>query len=138
MISNKHFNKYETTTKLNINHLINEYEKAKKKGIKKFEVMGEDENTYLLKTKSVRYNLFARDKDKLECVKCGTKATAFYLQRDHVNQDGPYHANLWGINSNNELIMLTKDHILRKRDGGKDNIDNLQIMCFYCNSIVKN
>lgn len=137
MISNRHFGKYETATEVNINHLIDEYEKARNKGVKKFEVVGHDNKVYLLKTKSLRYKLFSRDKNKLECVLCGMKATVFYLQKD-INQDEPYHANLWGNSLNNELTMLTKDHIIRRRHGGKDCIDNLQIMCSHCNNIVKN
>lgn len=80
---------------------------------------------------SHRYLLFMRDKQ--ECVVCGAKASFWALQRvgDLTNP----HLNLWGFDRNNEIVLFTKDHIIPKAKGGKNNMSNYQIMCDFCNGI---
>ena len=78
-----------------------------------------------LKTKSIRYQLFKRDIDNLVCVSCGIKASHFMIEAQ-VEDVKPHEEG-------NEVLM-TKDHIIRKREGGKDHVDNMQVMCTFCNS----
>lgn len=41
--------------------------------------------------------------------------------------------NLYGINTYGEEIIFTVDHIITKRDGGSNKLENLQTMCINCN-----
>lgn len=47
-------------------------------------------------------------------------------------KDGGYHLNLWGVKDGEE-VLFTHDHVLARGLGGKDNLDNTQTMCCYCN-----
>ena len=82
-----------------------------------------------MKMESQRYRLFKRD--GCACVKCGLEGTYFAKER-HVEKD-PYHFNLYGVNEAGEEVLITKDHILAKSNGGKDILSNYQVMCFPCN-----
>jgi hypothetical protein len=44
------------------------------------------------------------------------------------------HLNLWAVDANNKLIMMTQDHILPRSKGGNNGQHNLQTMCTHCNS----
>lgn len=77
---------------------------------------------------SHRYHTF---KNKgLECVSCGIKGSFFAKEKNMKAK--VYHFNLYGLKNGKE-ILLTKDHIIRKREGGKDRLDNYQTMCTICN-----
>jgi 5-methylcytosine-specific restriction endonuclease McrA len=77
---------------------------------------------------SHRYHTF---KEKgLVCVSCGVKGEFFAKEKD-IKANG-YHFNLYGIKDGQEVLM-TKDHIVRKREGGRDTLDNYQTMCAICN-----
>lgn len=92
---------------------------------KRFNVETVDGEVFDLKTKSIRYQLFKRDIDNLVCVSCGIKASHFMIEAQ-VEDVKPHEEG-------NEVLM-TKDHIIRKREGGKDHVDNMQVMCTFCNS----
>ncbi len=68
------------------------------------------------------------------CVECGLVGTHFYLERHKNQMSGNYHFNMYGLNSDGEEVMLTKDHIVPKAKGGLDEIINFQVMCSPCNS----
>jgi len=80
---------------------------------------------------SHRYQLFAEK--GIVCKKCGLKGTYFALER-HKDVDNKYHFNLYGITKYGEEVMLTKDHIVPRSKGGKNNLDNYQTLCVKCNS----
>ena len=46
--------------------------------------------------------------------------------------------NLYAIDENGKEVLMTKDHILPKSKGGKDEIDNYQTMCIRCNEAKGN
>lgn len=79
--------------------------------------------------KSLRYMTFYQKGTK--CVCCGKEGTHFRLDadRDGGNIDGRRHFNLYAEDG----TLMTKDHILPKKFGGKDHIDNMQTMCKDCN-----
>jgi len=81
----------------------------------------------LVKMQSQRYKLFMRDIHKLHCTTCGIKATHFLLQRG--DDDIRYHFNLFSDDT-----LMTKDHIIAKSKGGRNVLQNYQIMCTYCNN----
>jgi 5-methylcytosine-specific restriction endonuclease McrA len=78
---------------------------------------------------SDRYHTFAEK--GLKCVCCGIEGKYFVKER---NIDGEkYHFNLYAVNKNGEEVLMTKDHIIPKSKGGKDEISNYQTMCTKCN-----
>lgn len=89
---------------------------------------------------SDRLLLFKREfkKGNLKCCICGEKPTHFVLDlpvKGEVNQP---HFNLYKIfrdeNNNKKFLLFTKDHIVPRSKGGKDHLDNYQVMCQVCNS----
>ena len=81
-----------------------------------------------IKTNSLRYKLF---KSKgCDCVVCDMKGEYFVKERN-LDTD-PYHFNLYGMKDGVE-VMMTKDHIKARANGGTDHMDNLQPMCYDCN-----
>jgi thiamine kinase-like enzyme len=93
-----------------------------------------------IKMGSHRYELF---KTKgVVCVECGLKGEFFALEKQkqpnlingkELPDNDKYHFNLYGYNENGEEVMLTKDHIIPKSKGGKNNLENYQTMCSVCN-----
>lgn len=68
------------------------------------------------------------------CHGCGLEATHFAIERGIRNKEGtPYHLNLWGGISPDE-IMFTHDHLIARGLGGKDSIKNTTTLCKPCNS----
>ena len=79
--------------------------------------------------RSMRYATFYQKGCK--CVKCGKEGTYFQLDADREggNVENRRHFNLYAEDG----TLMTKDHILPKKWGGKDTIDNFQTMCKDCN-----
>ena len=76
-------------------------------------------------------------KDKgCKCVKCGLEAKFFAKEMEtHIiknNNCRTYTLQLYGCNKDGEVIM-TMDHIFPKSKGGKNQLYNLQPMCYVCN-----
>lgn len=134
---------YETATKISIDNFNKAYRDKNnicgKRG-RDFAVVGENGVKYELKRKSLRYQVFEKN---IKCVDCGITGAYYLIQKnidknDGYNVNNKYHANLYGINEAGEEVLMTKDHIVRKREGGKDHVDNLQTMCCICNCVIKN
>lgn len=87
---------------------------------------------YPVHTHSLRYETFKRG---LSCVSCGIKGRYFVLEKGHKDHLH-YHFNLIGCNDVYDVLM-TKDHRYPKSKGGKDNIENLDTMCQFCNEEKK-
>lgn len=79
---------------------------------------------------SLRYQVFAAK--GLRCAHCGIEGRYFALERD-LGSKGRCHLNLYALNLSGEEVLLTKDHILLKSQGGADRLENLQPMCVRCN-----
>ena len=73
------------------------------------------------------------------CVHCGLRAEYFALEnhKSAASKSTP-HLNLYGKNAQGEEVLFTKDHIIPLSKGGKDNLSNLQILCYPCNHIKGN
>lgn len=142
----KHKQSYITITKVTLEEFQRAYgpalhdytnnTKPKFRSKHRFEVVGEDGNTYKLKTGSFRYKLFYRDLDNLKCITCGLEGAYFLIQKDKYQVTDTYHANLYAVEDDQEIIM-TKDHIKRTSEGGLNVLENMQIMCWYCNCVDK-
>jgi len=84
----------------------------------------------LIKMNSHRYELFKMK--GLKCVTCGIEGVYFAKEKSEKEENYPYHFNLYALKDGEEVLM-TKDHIIRKRDGGADKLENYQTMCSPCN-----
>lgn len=111
----------ESLLKENVLNNLNERKRSKET-----EVAGEKIYTY-----SDRYKTFFSKGYK--CCVCGIEGKYFALERS-VNSKR-YHLNLYAVNNNGEEVLMTKDHIIPKSRGGKNNLDNYQPMCTICNGI---
>jgi hypothetical protein len=89
---------------------------------------------YKVNVSSLRLRTFATK--GTTCCKCGLKATHFNLEMTQYDAmiGRPPHFNLYGFDEDNEIVMLTQDHIIAKSNGGKDKLLNLQTMCSPCNN----
>jgi len=79
---------------------------------------------------SIRYHLFARSP---ACVCCGRAGTVMMLNV-HRFYYSRAHFNLYAVEGD-KLILMTKDHIIPKSQGGTDNLNNLQTLCAKCNNM---
>lgn len=78
-------------------------------------------------TKSLRYATFYQKGCK--CVCCGKEGR--YFQLDSGDSPVRKHFNLYAADG----TLMTKDHIMPRKHGGKDTIANMQTMCVTCNSL---
>lgn len=66
------------------------------------------------------------------CSFCNNVNDPFFAVERHINNTG-FHLNLYGIKNGKEVLM-TKDHILAKANGGQDTLENMQPACLRCNN----
>lgn len=88
--------------------------------------------TFDVKVNTTRLRCFI---ESIACVACGIKGCVFRLERHTNDKTVPLpapHLNMYAVRDN-ELILMTQDHIIPKSKGGKDYMDNLQTMCYLCN-----
>ncbi|MNJ90201.1 HNH endonuclease [compost metagenome] len=65
------------------------------------------------------------------CVCCGIKGEYFVKERSKGSIS--YHFNLYAIDENKNEVLMTKDHIVAKSQGGPNRLENYQPMCTICN-----
>lgn len=83
---------------------------------------------YVVYRQSLRYVTFYNK--GCTCVKCGRTGSYFLLEPATPNDtSNRRHFNLYS----DDGVLMTKDHILPKRFGGKDTLSNMQTMCTKCN-----
>lgn len=63
------------------------------------------------------------------CVTCGVEGTYFSAEKSIKGNEKTYHLNLY----TDDGILMTKDHIIPKSKGGKNQLSNYQTMCSPCN-----
>lgn len=72
-----------------------------------------------------------------DCRTCEVKGEYFALEKTPGKGRSKYnnwHFNLYGKDKFGREVMLTKDHIKAKSNGGSDDLENLQPMCMTCNT----
>ena len=82
-----------------------------------------------IKGNSHRYQTFFTNGTK--CVCCGIEGK--YFAKEKGKKCNSYHLNLYAIDNEGNEVLMTKDHIVPKSQGGIDNISNYQTMCEPCN-----
>lgn len=104
--------------------------------VKKFDVVIDGKHVNIPVTmESHRYQLFAEK--GIACERCGLVGNRFALER-HKDVPNKYHFNLYGTTKYGEEVMLTKDHVIPRSKGGKNNLNNYQTLCVRCNSKKSN
>jgi hypothetical protein len=87
-----------------------------------------DGYTYHVSQGSLRYKTFARS---CVCHCCGIVGTRMLLDTPNEGS-GSAHYNLYA-EWNNNLVLMTKDHIVPRSKGGPDEIENMRTLCEVCN-----
>jgi hypothetical protein len=80
---------------------------------------------------SHRYQLFVEK--GIKCAKCGLKGEYFALERGVGDNPNRFHFNLYGVDTDGNEVLITKDHIIPRSAGGKNKLPNYQTMCYVCN-----
>lgn len=80
---------------------------------------------YQVYRQSLRYATFY--KKGCTCAGCGKVGT--YFELDPGDNSRRKHFNLYA----DDGTLMTKDHIVPKKHGGKNTISNMQTMCVTCN-----
>lgn len=80
---------------------------------------------------SLRYMTFYQKGTK--CVCCGKEGAYFQLDADRNGDNAEFrrHFNLYA----DDGTLMTKDHIIPKSKGGRNNVSNMQTMCYPCNKV---
>jgi hypothetical protein len=86
---------------------------------------------YYVNLTSQRLQLFKLKGTK--CVSCGEEASYAAIELPN-GMDYP-HINIYGVNKEGKDIMFTKDHIIPKIRGGRNVLENYQVMCQTCNLV---
>lgn len=70
------------------------------------------------------------------CQGCGIVGTHFYVEKfGYGNKTYNFwHLNLYAKKSGGKEVLMTKDHIVPKCNGGKNDLENYQTMCERCNT----
>lgn len=87
---------------------------------------------YKVRMNSQRYHVFQKSSS---CVSCGIEGKKFLLEQ--YSDDRNPHFNFYA-EENGKLILMTKDHILAKSNGGSNKLENYQTMCSVCNNLKGN
>lgn len=95
-----------------------------------------DNCIYEVKTGSSRYKVFNRC---LSCACCGLTGSKMALEQpdQHIGTNKA-HFNLYAVNDNGTLVLMTRDHIQPVSQGGTNRLSNLQTYCSPCNNLKSN
>lgn len=74
----------------------------------------------------------------LVCHFCGVKASLWIIRHQQNDTNKPPVMDLFCYTSKNNLVMMTRDHIVPKSWGGLDDVQNLRCACEPCNRARKN
>lgn len=66
------------------------------------------------------------------CVRCGIEGEWFIKEKHHPS-DKFFTLSFYAVDGFGKEILMTKDHIIPKSKGGRDQLSNLNPMCYICN-----
>lgn len=81
-----------------------------------------------VRVSGTRYECFRKNN---KCVTC-SRVGEIWILESHVREFP--HLNLYSVDPNDKLILITQDHIMPRSKGGTDIQSNLQTMCSECNN----
>lgn len=127
-------NNFDRKESYPIETILSQVPKLSELGLKQRKKYKIDFDGDMIKMCSDRYYTFIKSTD---CSFCGVKGSFFRKER-HCDKDGnplteSYHFNLYAIKENGEEVLMTKDHIIPRSRGGRNNIKNYQTACEECN-----
>lgn len=70
----------------------------------------------------------------LNCYCCGIEAKFWVIEQFHSEGVKYPHLNLYAQNDDGEYVLMTRDHIIPRAFGGKDDVENLRVACTACNN----
>ena len=80
-------------------------------------------------------SLYTFKRHGIICECCGLKGEYFVKEKQTMRyKKDQIHLNLYGIKNGRE-VLFTSDHIVPKKKGGSNGINNRQTLCKTCNSI---
>lgn len=103
---------------------------------KKFEIKDQQGIKRVVTANMTSSRLLTFLRNGITCKKCGLNGAFFALERDIYQPQAKgdkYHLNLYASLEDGTEVLMTKDHILAKANGGKNALDNYQTMCVACN-----
>lgn len=92
---------------------------------------------WILSLTSLRYQTFTKS---VVCQHCGLKGSIMRLERDLGMKkiNGIPHFNLYAVDDDGQLVLMTRDHIIPRSKGGEDTLQNSQTLCLKCNLLKGN
>lgn len=92
-----------------------------------------DGTQYPIALSSVRMQCLRRDPT---CVACGRTGLLWVLQDERTHLPGRFkpNLNLYAVDDDDQLILMTRDHVIPRCRGGSWELDNAQTMCSPCNN----
>lgn len=106
------------------------------RGIRKTTLLFFRGEVHRVRIRSLKLRLFKKERI---CVECGREGNIFcvdkMLRDSNLQNNFPYYLNLYCHNpeKGENMILMTKDHILPKSMGGLNIMRNFQCMCEECN-----
>lgn len=88
----------------------------------------------MIRMNSRRLHAFRRD--NAVCQGCGLRGAFFAKER--MRNSEVYHLSLYGIDTQGNEVLFTRDHVLPHSRGGHGELDNLQTLCYRCNEAKGN
>lgn len=121
---------------VNMDEIFKDTEEAYKKNPNsEYKIYEFDNNKYKVNVGNIRYHVMNKTR---RCACCGLYATKMFLGEFEDKENSGYCFYLFGENKgpNDKNIyynLFTMDHIVDKKDGGTNELDNLQCLCKNCN-----
>lgn len=69
----------------------------------------------------------------IRCHFCGCEADRWVATKGRTDKQGHPVLNLYGVNTDGHVVLMTRDHIIPKSLGGRDWVENLRPACGPCN-----
>ncbi len=89
----------------------------------------------LVDMSNAKYWLFVQK--GITCVACGIAGKYFVKGRIEF-QPQQRTLTLYAVDENGKEVLMTKDHIIPRSRGGKNSLENYQVMCCLCNRAKRN